>query len=784
MDDCVVALPVAATDSGIGGASAGGAGGIIGAGGGIGSTEGGTGGTGGSSNKAAGRSAVAGAGDDGDGDGVSGDDDNTDDETKKKKRRRAAQTTEELRVATVMKATCRYNAIAKGYEWVVNSKEALDKYLLDGAMSCKLCHSSFGVGTNTGNVSKHATTVKHTEKEAAARGPGLNAYFTAKPEPRMLSQTERLQKTVLLGEVRALTTAAAIGRGMPPHQITQVFCKGGLVRKALAALEREDVSLGAAGTMAADLPKAEAILREGMRKIMKGVYGCITQDGATFGSDKVLAVCFDSQQLDKGEKNGGVVFLDLIFPEENSEVPPGHKDRFKYDAKRAAQDVKRVMDGYQISLNQVTVAMGDNASFCSAFAREMGLVQGKDPAHALALLLKKPLTRLLPLFKNLVVDLSSVLRAGGGTRRISELAELGLDTNKLKAYPNRFCSMQTSAKYVEENFDVIKTWVASSAYMPRVPGIVAGAAAAPAALGGVFADDEEEGEEDEDEDDDEEDILRKSEAQAARVVKAFYHKLALPSLRMAHSLYGKVPELVNDLSGANGYVPPDLLPRLKALRLALNEAKTNPNSVVGPALRGGIQITQQQKNLLMSSVVEAAEFSLHKFEVHLKPWLVCQTYKNLYEPRVLPTPFPPATDAAGNETDYKLFLGCFEEDMGPDLVAQYKAYVEEVTALHQSDEVLPDEDKKVPKLNAAQFWERKRATNTMKELSNIALWHTAMPIGAICCERVVARLRQQDVPVRLNAANATVARELSFKCNIRLLDSELDTRLRKLAALS
>ena len=139
MDDCVVALPVAATDSGIGGASAGGAGGISGAGGGIGSTEGGTGGTGGSSNKAAGRSAVAGAGDDGDGDGVSGDDDNTDDEKKKKKRRRAAQTTEELRVATVMKATGRYNAIARGYEWVVNSKEALDKYLLDGACLVLSC---------------------------------------------------------------------------------------------------------------------------------------------------------------------------------------------------------------------------------------------------------------------------------------------------------------------------------------------------------------------------------------------------------------------------------------------------------------------------------------------------------------------------------------------------------------------------------------------------------------------------------------------------------------------
>ena len=85
------------------------------------------------------------------------------------------------------------------------------------------------------------------------------------------------------------------------------------------------------------------------------------------------------------------------------------------------------------------------------------------------------------------------------------------------------------------------------------------------------------------------------------------------------------------------------------------------------------------------------------------------------------------------------------------------------------------------KIKPAKFWESKRTT--WPKLAEIALWHTAFPIGAIICERAIARLRPQAAAVRLSAKDATVSRILRFTVNSELLDEELQATMTALTAL-
>jgi hypothetical protein len=686
--------------------------------------------------------------------------DGTDEEREAKSKRRKVELSPEQKAEKDRKnAVDRFEALCAAWKWFNSTLAARTRYLLDGMASCALCSATFMVGTNTGNVAKHATTQKHIAKEKEALGPGVNAYFSAERPVRTLSQTERNKKTELTNHLRALTHASIAGHGMPPSQIAGILGKGSLIYKAQQLLDKEGVGLGAAGTIAADLPTAERLLEARLAKKVAHTYGCISQDGATFGDSHVLVLCYDSPQL------GGSYLLGLIFPEEDDDYDVGDPRRYKYSAERAAQDCKRIIfDRLKMDPRQIVCAAGDNASFCVAFARCMGLVHGKDVAHGLALTVKQPM-RKLQLVEPLVISLSAVLRAGGGKKRIHEINEFALNADMLKAYPNRFATMVTAAVYIETNFEQIKEWTNKSAFMPHG----AGAAPAAAALAAAALDDE-------DDDDDAEEEKKKAGAQAVSVVKAFNEKLALPALRMVGTLFGEVPDLVKAASADSGSVPTDICEKLQAYRDTLKEGEVNPKSVIGPALRGGIMVTQTQMAAMAANVKEVAAQAGAMFDKHVGVTISAMRYKLRYDPRHTPQEYPLEEDADG-----KLFLGCQEHDFGPALIVQYKAYVAHITAMQHADEDLPEDEKKMCKIKPAKFWENKRTT--WPKLADIALWHTAFPIGAIVCERVIARLRPQAAAVRLSAKDDTVSRILRFTVNSELLDEELQATINALAAL-
>ena len=260
------------------------------------------------------------------------------------------------------------------------------------------------------------------------------------------------------------------------------------------------------------------------------------------------------------------------------------------------------------------------------------------------------------------------------------------------------------------------------------------------------------------------------------VVKAFNDKLALPALRMVDLMFSAVPALVEATSADAGNVPVDICEQLEAYRATLQEAQDNPKSVVSPSLRGGIMVSPSQMNAMLANVKDVATIAGAAFDKHVKVTISSLRFKMQYDPRRAPVAFPLDASADG-----KLFLGCHEHDFGPGLIVQYKAYFAFITALQAADDALPQDEKKVPKLKPATFWESKRAT--WPKLADIALWHTAFPIGAIVCERFIARLRPQAAAVRLGAKDATVRRILSFTVNNELLDEELKETLSALALL-
>ena len=94
-------------------------------------------------------------------------------------------------------------------------------------------------------------------------------------------------------------------------------------------------------------------------------------------------------------------------------------------------------------------------TFNAALANDLGLPLGKCIPHALNLIVKS-------FFKNMpeVGVLSnlagSIMKAGGGAKRMAQWGLLELDPKKAITYSNRFASVLSNVIYRSEHFPVIQ----------------------------------------------------------------------------------------------------------------------------------------------------------------------------------------------------------------------------------------------------------------------------------------------------------------------------------------
>ena len=90
------------------------------------------------------------------------------------------------------------------------------------------------------------------------------------------------------------------------------------------------------------------------------------------------------------------------------------------------------------------------------------------------------------------------------------------------------------------------------------------------------------------------------------------------------------------------------------------------------------------------------------------------------------------------------------------MVTEYRAYVEEVTKLHDNNES--------DNVDTYEFWNSKRAI--WPNLTPVALYHLTFPVGNISAERGCGQLRHIESNwTRSQQNHDTIRREAKFKYN-------------------
>lgn len=618
-----------------------------------------------------------------------------------------------------------------------DARTAKSHYALTGEIMCSVCNKMITPNQFVGNMKQHANGEKHRNlvhaKARAETAGGIAPYLI--PAPKVLSAADKERRKECIRQLRALTSASLVARGVIPSQIAQVFRPGSDLDGALAMLRAISEPLGAPSTIASDLSSAYEVLDAHIAKVIDGKFITLVADGATYRKEKVIAVCAVSASLEDA------VLLDLVWPSDDDAAyrEEGDFQTPVYDFKRAAADIRKVMARLGIRDDYITGMMGDNAENVSALARELGMLRLKCLVHGGALTAKHGL-KLLKDFDQLVCKASAMIYAGGSSARASELKAMGLMPGKLVVYPNRFASVVNPALYRLANFPVIKEWQIK------------------------------EGADVDSSDDDDEDTA-KGASIAARAAAVAYAKPTAPvTLDIAGVIFGGLPQLLVDLSGENESVPLNILERLMRYRSHLVECVEDAACVLHPALaRHGVTISATLSNAMKANIKEVATAALASYDKHIFVVHPLLEYRLRYSAHRIPDALP----SPESGIDLKQWIGCLDETYGPHIKNEYREFVACVSVLIASGQT---------PVNSAVFWESKAAV--WPRLHKVALWHLNTPMSSLSAERAFAKLRDEDLPKRASALHATVTHELCFRYNKRILDELLKSALRELRAVS
>ena len=558
--------------------------------------------------------------------------------------------------------------------------------------------------------------------------------------------------------MRQLTHAVMVANGMAPTLVARVYSKTSLLPRAVHALEDAGIQIGTVGTMGRDLPRVFELLNERLALRLRGTMGSISTDAATFSSDKVVAILYESSAY------GKPVLLSLC-------VPSGEG---VYDHAACAVDVIAALTKFRLTLTGNCVSLvGDNVDFNTALARLLGLARAKCVPHALNLTAKHGMA-LIPQLKALCQDAGAIIKAGGTNKRVAELQspDFDLAPSKMIVYPDRFASLVAVANYRRENFAAVRRWHMTGLTVP-----------APAA----------EGEEDDDDDEEEEDGVPKAVLllkRADRARKAYEDQWAPLHLHLCDILWGELTDLISCASATFDNVPSDLLERLDLFYNKLKRiAQANANGTPGPGARQtvdqatadgypGMTIVKKGEavNKFAAPVMNAAKASMLSYEKHIVPAAALLERRFRFDVRRGPGP----RNDTGVYSNTKDFYGCFPEQYGVQMDVEWTSYVNEWWSKSARDPEGDEEDHPKfywAKMRNYEYWKSKTLWNKLRP---VALYWIEVPTSSISVERTFGLGRIIDVPQRRSMTWEAFRHELSFRLHHEELDKMLEEELNKL----
>ena len=213
----------------------------------------------------------------------------------------------------------------------------------------------------------HAEAVKNLRELETCNllGLGVNPHLVRYAARRCAAVPSVLHAAVLRRAARA-RSACDSHHGAARVQIRAALHSDTVSGRAIRTLLERNVALG---TMVPDdSVRGDAALDDEIKRLVKGKYGTLVTDGATFRHWKVIVVLFVSPQLEEP------VLVSVIVPEAGVGVAEGarageeegaddEEEDYSYRAPSGALDVRAGMTRIELLDEFITCVMGDNVTF-------------------------------------------------------------------------------------------------------------------------------------------------------------------------------------------------------------------------------------------------------------------------------------------------------------------------------------------------------------------------------------------------------------------------------------
>lgn len=664
----------------------------------------------------------------------------------------------------------------KTFAWAeLTGTAAVGRLAVHSFIKCTPCGClvKFDTSSGKGNLFKHAATKSHTAA-AAAVAAATKLKLGVAPGP-----TSAAAAAAEGGKAAAGGAGAAADEESPREQargiryvltahlmlhmskdaIKEVFTDD--VMDMLNAVTTFCKTVGSDGTLSRDIPVSLEAVKARIKQLVAGTIGCIVADGAStafLGGEKPVAVMYETSSLPRP------ALLAVLFGASKSGD--------------LANGIKAVLLEYGMDIKtQITEFMGDNASVNSATATLLGLPCGKCWGHAMNLAAKEG-TKAFPHLEPALFCLSTVLTAGGTTRRRQELAAWRGDkisVSKLAVHSNRFITLLQAIHYL------------------RQPLGDKAAGGAGAAAGDEDADDEDAPLPGAGADEDM-DAYEERQADPCGVMKAVRHWLingetlkkdddstvatALHGARAVWSTAEKLFEcllyfqlhqpllfLVPMASSAVSNTPHDLIAKVKAYRDVLVATVGDEAKGIASMAKAHYDNAVKDYDLLFTkkeeeTVIKAslaklkasAAAALAKLDDHVN--LTGDLGKKaLYDPRNPPKRWPPAGMAAPGVAEIRAYFGCSETYAGVPLVSQYSSWV--------ADYALETAAERTGTMHA--YWTARCEKYPL--LAKLGLWYAEIQSSSISAERCFGIMRGMEDSARYNMKKTAFVAELTFKVN-------------------
>ncbi len=462
----------------------------------------------------------------------------------------------------------------------------------------------------------------------------------------------------------------------------------------------------------------------------------------------------------------------------------------------AAELVKRECAEIGVDIDtQVTCAVGDNASFVDAVARKLGLPRGRCGPHSFVLIFTA-LTKRFNLFTVATLSLSSVLRAGGGTRREAALRDAGIAPTQLRCVETRWNQLKDVADRLIDRgplpqpagyqslFERVRGVMKDNdCFLPSRPKGAAGAAAAAAAAAAA----------DDDDDDDNDGVVRQGgqkllvktllrrvrDAYEVDVPQAQRTYQAEVECWIVHELAPELGRFIRMGSSDPSNFPVNIFDELGAWRKHLvNCATPGLQSVLMDRVyeRSSFFFSPQERAALLDKykgpIKAAAEDAIRVYDKYIPELQAFVRHRLLFEPSRQPIDFPlPEGDEQISATDVANFFGAAEGKVSVSLVIDWRTYCERWPTIPAALKTLP----------CAKFWAHDdvKAWFSGPQLCTLGAWYAEIPITNVPSERVFAIMRSCEGHLRHNLTEDSMTEEVSAKCN----DWVLEAMLRRQAQL-